>query len=71
MCVQKVAGASPDRWDHGAPTGQRGPLVEGIMCLFTLPSRPAACASRSTLPSSMTTRWTASRADTEHEVPGA
>ena len=39
MCVQKVAGASPDRWDHGAPTGQRRTLVEGIMCLFTLPSQ--------------------------------
>ena len=25
MCVQKVAGASPDRWGHGAPAGQRGP----------------------------------------------
>ena len=38
MYVQKVAGASPDRWDHGAPTGQRRtPLVKGIMCLYTLP----------------------------------
>ena len=25
MCVQKVAGASPDRWSYGAPAGQRGP----------------------------------------------
>ena len=24
MCVQKVAGASLDRWGHGAPAGQRG-----------------------------------------------
>ena len=55
VCVQKVAGASPDRWDHGAPTGQRGPPVEAIMCLFTLPSQDQPLEHKWTLPSSMTT----------------
>ena len=56
VCVQKVAGAaSLDRWDHGAPMGQRGPLVEGIMCLFTLPSQDQPLEHKWTLLSSMTT----------------
>ena len=57
MCVQKVAGASPDRWGHGAPTrSKRTPLVEGTVSLFLChPSitRPAACGrSRRTSSSS-------------------
>ena len=32
-CVQKVAGASSDRWDHGAPTGPRGPPWSRGQCL--------------------------------------
>ena len=45
MCVQKVAGASPDRWDHGAPTGQRGPPGRGDNVFVHTPiTRPAACA---------------------------
>ena len=47
MCVQKVAGASPDRWGHGAPTDRS--KVEGATCLFlcrALKMRPADCASR-------------------------
>ena len=33
MCVQKVAGASPDRWGHGAPMRQRGPPWSRGQCL--------------------------------------
>ena len=47
VCVQKVAGASPDRWGHGATAGQRGPPWSRGQCLcscVTLPiTRPAAC----------------------------
>ena len=38
--------ASPDRWGHGAPAGQREPPGRGTMCLFlchTPITRPAAC----------------------------
>ena len=39
----KVARASPDRWDHGAPTGQRGPPGrEGNVFVHTPITRPAA-----------------------------
>ena len=42
-----VAGASPDRWGHGAPAGQRRtPLVEVTVSLFLCHppiTRPAAC----------------------------
>ena len=33
MCVQKVAGALPDRWGHGAPMRQRGPSWSRGQCL--------------------------------------
>ena len=39
MCVQKVAGASPDRWGHGAPMRQRGPPGRGdSVSVFVSPS---------------------------------
>ena len=43
VCVQKVAGASPDRWDHGATMGQRGPPGRGDNVFVHTPiTRPAA-----------------------------
>ena len=43
VCVQKVAGASPHRWDHGAPTGQRGLPGRGDNVFVHTPiKRPAA-----------------------------
>ena len=56
VCGQKEAGASPDRWGHGAPTRQRGPPWSRGQCLcFCHPPirRPAACGrSRRTSSSS-------------------
>ena len=55
MCVQKVAGASRDRWDHGAPTGQRRtPWSRGYCVCSHSHHKTSRLSTSGRFPSSMT-----------------